>query len=96
MLDVTIRPRAKLDLQNIWRFTLQHWGLNQANQYIADLEQAIIAISENPQVGLAIDFVRPGYRKTIARHHLIIYRLNDISVEVARVLSQKMDISKQV
>ena len=42
MLDVTIRPRAKLDLQNIWRFTLQHWGLNQANQYIADLEQAIL------------------------------------------------------
>lgn len=60
MLDVTIRPRAKLDLQNIWRFTLQHWGLNQANQYIADLEQAIIAISENPQVGLAYAATDPA------------------------------------
>ena len=96
MLNITIRPRATLDLQNIWRFSTQRWGIQQANRCIADLEKAIMAIPANPQAGVAIDFVRPGYRKTTARNHLIIYRLSEISVEVVRVLSQKMDIDNHL
>ena len=86
MHSVIIRPRAKSDLKKIWRYTYENWGMNQADNYATTLEQAIIAIPENPKIGTSIDTLRKGYRQYPVKHHLVIYRLIKTNIEIVRVL----------
>jgi toxin ParE1/3/4 len=96
MHKVIIRPRAKWDLKKIWRYTYKNWGVSQADTYAAILEQAIITIPENPQIGMSINTFRKDYRQYPVKHHLIIYRLTNTHVEIIRVLGETMKVLSHI
>ena len=41
-----VTPRAKDDMKNIGRYTLQQWGKNQRNIYLKKLEALLMVVSE--------------------------------------------------
>lgn len=41
MLELLVRPRARRDLKEIWRYTVEQWGAAQADQYLYDLDREI-------------------------------------------------------
>jgi toxin ParE1/3/4 len=96
MHNVIIRPRAKSDLKKIWRYTYKNWGMSQADNYAATLEQVIIAIPENPEIGTSIDSLRKGYRQYSVKHHLVIYRLTKTNIEIVRVLGETMKVKRHI
>lgn len=90
-MTIRLTPRAEADLDEIWNYTADSWGIEQAELYIRDLWLAMEFVAADPRRGKASDDVRPGYRRYRAGSHLIFYRVAGEDIEVVRVLHQRMD-----
>jgi toxin ParE1/3/4 len=92
-----LSPAAQADLEQIWDYTHDRWGVDQAEEYLRELQCAIERAAANPQIGRACDEIRPGYRKLAAGSHTLFYRATaDGLVDVVRVLHQRMDVDRHV
>jgi len=92
-----LSPAAQADLEQIWDYTRDRWGADQAEQYLRELQRAVEGVAANPQIGRQCDEIRPGYRKVAAGSHTLFYRVNaDDVVDVIRVLHQRMDVDRHL
>jgi toxin ParE1/3/4 len=96
MARLVLSPRAIKDLDAIWAFTDERWGASQAITYLSSIESAVVQISESPQRGRSIDFVRKGYFTYPVGSHRLFYRLATDGVEIMRILHQRMDIKRHL
>lgn len=85
------------DIDKIWLNTLENWSLNQANHYYRLIFQEIEFIAEEFESGKDIGKIKPSYRQTNIKSHLIIYKIGDDNVtEIVRVLHQMMDVPNRL
>ena len=56
------------------------------------LDEAFKELSNDTQLGKAVNDIRQGYYKYKIGKHLIFYRLQNNDIEIVRILHQKMDI----
>ncbi|GFG87209.1 MAG: type II toxin-antitoxin system RelE/ParE family toxin [Mycolicibacter algericus] len=92
-----LSPAARADLEQIWDYTADRWGVDQAEEYLRELQYAIERLAANPRIGRTCDEIRPGYRKLSAGSHTLFYRLTaDAVVDVVRVLHQRMDTERHL
>jgi toxin ParE1/3/4 len=92
-----LSPAAQLDLEQIWDYTCRRWAVEQADEYLRELQRAIELAAANPRIGQACEEIRPGYRKLAAGSHTLYYRLMpDGVVDVVRVLHQRMDVDRHL
>ena len=96
MLKIVKRPLAKSDIKKIWRYTCDKWGEQQADDYAYNLGHAIELIANNPKIGANINYIRKGYRMYRYQRHLIIYWLTPETIEIVRVLGDKMDLNRHL
>jgi len=88
-----LSPAAQADLEQIWDYTRDRWGADQAEEYLRELQRAIERASANPRIGRACDEIRPGYRKLAAGSHTLFYRVaTEATIDIVRVLHQRMDV----
>ena len=91
-----VSRKARDDLLEIGRFTQKEWGTIQRNRYLKQLDDCFKQISENPELGIAIDFITDGYRKFPQGSHLIFYKLSaENTVEIIRILHKSMDVESK-
>ncbi len=57
----TLRQLAQNDLEEIWLYTMQEWGIAQADKYVRALISRFEWLSENPQIGKRRDDIKSGY-----------------------------------
>jgi toxin ParE1/3/4 len=92
-----LSPAAQIDLEQIWDYTYHRWDIEQADEYLRELQRAIELAAVNPRVGRACDEIRPGYRKLAAGSHTLYYRVTpDGVIDVVRVLHQRMDVDRHL
>ncbi|MCV7051681.1 type II toxin-antitoxin system RelE/ParE family toxin [Mycobacterium heidelbergense] len=92
-----LSPAAQADLEQIWDYTYDRWGVDQADYYLRELQHAVNSIAENPGIGRACDEIRPGYRKLAAGSHTLFYQVTeDGIVDVVRILHQRMDVDRHL
>lgn len=94
--EYRLTPAAVRDLENIWRYTLDEWGIEQAHRYTDDLAAAFDQLVLNPQLGTSCDFIREGYRRRRTGHHAIYFQITDYGIAVIRVLHERMDAPRQL
>lgn len=87
-----LTPLARLDLEDIWRFSLARWGRDQANRYLAEIDSGLAKVAREPWIRRSCDDVRPGYFRLIVGAHVAFYRLAGEQVEVVRILHGAMDV----
>lgn len=56
--------------------THDRWGVDQAEEYLRELQRAIERAAANPRIGRACDEIRRGYRKLAAGSHTLFYRVS--------------------
>ena len=93
---IVLRPLAKKDIKGIWHYSYNNWGEKQADKYANELALAIKNLADNPNMGIAIDTIRKGYRIHAFKQHLVIYRLLPSTVEVVRILGKTMDTRRHI
>ena len=67
------------------------WTVHQAEVYIRQIQQCIETVAARPSLGRRCDDIRPGYFVYRAGSHLLFYRINDVGIDIVRILHQKMD-----
>lgn len=96
MKPYLLTPAAQRDLSEIWDFTEERWDAGQAEKYIAEIRAAIERVAADPNRGRACDEIRQGYRRYGIGSHLLFFVETDDSVDIVRVLHQRMDPTRHL
>ncbi|MEX1666636.1 type II toxin-antitoxin system RelE/ParE family toxin [Zhongshania arctica] len=96
MLGLEITPEAESDLVDIWVYTCNEWGVDQADKYLDQLERGINQLIDYPELGLDYSHVLPGYRQLHQEHHLVFYRLEKHYILIVRVLHENIDAPRRL
>jgi toxin ParE1/3/4 len=91
-----ISAKALDDFKSIGRYTSRKWGKLQRNKYLGMIDDSFQAISHQPNIGMACNYIKPGYRKYHAGRHLIFYRQKSDHIEIIRILHDSMDIIRHL
>jgi toxin ParE1/3/4 len=91
-----LSPAARSDLDEIWTYSAERWGMDRADRYIRDLIGVAEKIASGKRRGRACDDIRPGYFRCTCQSHVIFYKLTAGSVDVIRILHQRMDFTRRL
>lgn len=89
-----LSPGAQRDLDEIWDYTVKHWGADQAVVYIRQIGKHIEFVAGQPMLGRACSEVRAGYYKYPSGSHVQFHRLIDGGIDVVRILHERMDVGR--
>lgn len=96
MPEVALRPKARDDLDGIWDYTVQTWGLEQAERYIRAMNATFETLAENPELGRLYEDVEKNLRVYPSASHLIFYFASENTIDVVRILHKSMDIDSHL
>ena len=88
---IFLSPRARLDLDEIWTHSEQHWGVERAERYARQIWRDAEGVAAQPSLGRSCANIREGYRKYPSGSHLLFYRSLDDGIEIIRILHEHMD-----
>lgn len=95
-LPFVISKKAVSDLEEIWLYTAEKWSIEQADRYYNIIFDEINYICRNINAGKSMEHVRKGYRASKVKSHLIYYRALNDTIEVIRILHERMDIENRL
>jgi toxin ParE1/3/4 len=95
-LPYIISKKAVIDLEEIWLYTVDKWSVAQADRYYLLIIDEIDYICKNINSGKPIYKIRKGYRATKVKSHIIFYRVINDTVEIIRILHERMDIENRL
>jgi toxin ParE1/3/4 len=91
-----IAPAALKDLEAIWSYTLKTWSIEQADSYVATIYRDMARLIDFPHSGPAHPTKVGKFRKLASGHHLIFYAVLDHSIQVVRILHERMDVERRL
>jgi toxin ParE1/3/4 len=89
MASYRLSPNAKDDLERIWFYGFEHWGVTEADRYIEAFYQRFAELAEQPLLYRAVDDIREGYRRSVCGRDSIYYRIDGEDVEIMAVIGQQ-------
>ena len=90
--NLELADEAKEDIRDIAAYTLRTYGELQADSYVDDIYNTLIAIQYNPLIGHFRVDLPEEYKAMISGRHVIVYTFKQACVYVARILHDRMDI----
>jgi toxin ParE1/3/4 len=84
-----LNAAAADDIERLYRFGIDTFGLEQADRYLDGLFERFDRIAEQPLLYQAVDHIRPGYRRSSFGGHAIYYRMMGDNPEIMRVLGRE-------
>jgi toxin ParE1/3/4 len=87
----TIRPKAELDLSDIWLSGVEIWGVERADRYMKGLFAAFDVLADFPEMARERAEFSPPVRMHSNGSHLILYVVQNDVVEIIRVLHPRQD-----
>jgi toxin ParE1/3/4 len=96
ILPFVISKKAVSDLEEIWLYTVEKWSIEQADRYYNLIFDEINYICRNIDAGKSMEHVRKGYRASKVKSHLIFYRVLNNTIEVIRILHERMDVENRL
>lgn len=92
MPSFILTDAAEQDLLEVWRYTYQTWGMEQADRYLDKLEAACESIGTNMAFGKAWQDIHPHLKSIRCEHHYL-FILDDQTNKpvIIAVLHERMD-----
>lgn len=85
---------AESDLEEIYDYTCDRFGVDQALVYLGGLDELFASICAQPQLGRSRDEVRDGVRSISYVSHVVFYRVMIGRIRIVRVLHASRDIHR--
>lgn len=89
---IVLSPRARQDFIDILRFTGEKWGQGQLHVYRDKISDALQLLGHNPAIGQASADLPETHRLYFVGSHVIVYRDQDTTIAVVRILHQRMSL----
>lgn len=96
MAEYRLTPAAEKDLETIWNYTVDRWGVEQANHYIDALSAAFAELAKAPEHAPSCQHIRPVYRRWSIERHVIYLRKTEYGIAVVRILHNRMDALRHI
>ncbi len=71
------------------------WGNEQAKVYAQNIDAALIKLAQYPDFGRERNEIYQDAKSFPIEKHIVFYQVSDNGIDVARILHQRMDPSKQ-
>jgi toxin ParE1/3/4 len=89
-----LAPVAQSDLREIYRYTLENWGIEQAQNYLDHIKQSFYTLLENPNLGRERSELGQNVRAINCQKHMIFYRHFKTELQIIRVLHGRQDLAR--
>ncbi|MDN5928332.1 MAG: type II toxin-antitoxin system RelE/ParE family toxin [Hyphomicrobiales bacterium] len=97
MTHYILSPAARADLDEIWDYSAENWGAEQAERYVLAIRAACEALAAGKLKGRSVEGVRANFRKQTVGSHLLFYRVGgDGAIDLIRILHQRMDFPSRL
>jgi toxin ParE1/3/4 len=90
MSKIVYSPQARADLKEIW-FYISEDNVEAADRFILRILEKCSLLAESPEMGRARDDIEDGVRSFPVGDYVILYRIDNSSIEIARVFHGKRD-----
>jgi toxin ParE1/3/4 len=94
MSNYRLSPLAEEDLFKIISTTIESWGSAQAKVYAQTIDSALLKLAQYPDFGRERSDIYNGARSFPVEKHIVFYQISDNGIDVARILHQRMDLTK--
>ncbi len=96
MIKIELTHRAMLDLNEINEYSVQKFGQKTAEQYIDDIQSALLLIQEQPKLLVAKKKISKFFQfYPVRNHYLVCTRVKD-TVVVLTIKHYQMDLPERL
>ena len=95
MKEIRLSPAAQSDLDGIWDYSEENWGSQKAQEYVETIRDTLTAIASGKRITRLVS-VREGYFKCAVGSHVVFFRTETASLDVVRILHQRMDVERHL
>ena len=88
---IHITPKADEDLENIYLYSVEKFGVKRAVQYINDLDKTFDKLANDRSLGHDCSYISPNLKSHRVVSHLIFYKFMADKVIIIRILHKSMD-----
>lgn len=97
MAEYKFTNNAVDDLTEIWNYTKKIWSEKQAEKYYKLITEACSEIAKDPNIGKEYSEIYPQLKGKKTTKHIIFYRvMSDNSIEITRILHERMDLKSRL
>ena len=89
MADYRLSQEARKDLMDIAIYGDKNFGVVQSDKYRDQLKLHFELLAKPPKLFAAVDYIKPGYRRSVCNKHSVYYRIDNEDVEIIRVLGRQ-------
>ena len=89
-----LSQEADNDLDEIFDYTAEQFGIDQAIKYLSGFEDVFQSLCNNPKLGRNRNEIRKGLRSISHISHTVFYRIFDDRLRIVRILHGSRDIIK--
>lgn len=91
-----LRAFARADLEAIWAYTGETWGIEQAERYVESLFRVFDELARKPQLGRVRDEVLSGLRSFPQGRHVVFYEIDDATITIVGIVHQSADVDRHL
>jgi|SRR5690606_16010055 len=85
---------ADKDLEDIFDYTVEKFGFDQAIMYVSSFEDTFESLCSNPKSGRERPEIREELRSIVKESHVVFYRILRSKIRIIRVLHSSRDVIK--
>ena len=93
MTKINFSPQADEDLLEIWLYIAAD-NIDAADNLLIRIKKMCSLLSENPEIGKLQKNLSSSLRSFPHENYLVFYRINDVGIEVVRVLHSAREIKR--
>lgn len=87
-----LSEKADTDLEEIFDYTCEEFGFNQAEKYLLEIEGIFYFLFKNPFSGRSRNEIKEGLYSFPKDNHIIFYRIHNDHIRIIRVLHGSRDL----
>lgn len=87
MTYFSLSQAAEFDLERLYEYGIEHFGVSVATEYFDGLVAKFDLIAESPLQYPSAEHILPGYRLCVYREHSVYFRVTEDQCEIMRILN---------
>lgn len=95
MKAIAFSPAAEADIGEIWDYSADRWGPDQADNYTDAIRDACYALARGAKHGRPAE-VLPDFQKYLCGSHVIYFLDYPGHLDVIRILHQRQDAERHL
>ena len=95
MTTYRLSTAAAVDIDEIFVYGIENYGLIRATDYMTGLSGAIEMLCDHPMLGRRADELAMDLRRLEYQTHIVFYQLNRECIHIVRILHDRMDVDGQ-